>query len=68
MSGAKPAAPYASFSGMSIFRLPPTFMVATPSSRPFKTSSLPREKEKGSSRSIVLSNFFALALAARASH
>ena len=57
MSSPRPAAPYPSLEGTSSFRLPPTFMVETPSSRPWSTSSLPNENEKGLSRSNVLSNF-----------
>ena len=42
---------------MSRVRLPPMFMVATPSSQPLMTRPAPSGNEKGSPRSTELSNF-----------
>src|SRR3989338_8470801 len=56
-----PRAPYASCGGMVSLRLPPTFIPATPSSQPLMTCPAPTRKEKGSLRSIELSNLVPLA-------
>ena len=46
---------------MSRMRLPPTFIVSTPSSQPLMTRPMPTGNENGCPRSTELSNFLPLA-------
>src|SRR6185437_15203390 len=57
MTPPAPRAPYPSAGGMIKVRLPPTFMLATPSSQPLMTWPSPIGNSNGSCRSTELSNF-----------
>jgi len=57
---ARAAIAVAEMGGVTSLRLPPTFIVATPSSQPLMTRPLPMGKENGSPRSTELSNFWPL--------
>jgi len=58
---APPREPYPRSAGMRRVRLPPTFIVATPSSQPLITRPWPSGNSKGVPRSTELSNFLPFA-------